>query len=259
MNPLLMRANLIRNFSASLIILVLFSCSKETEEFQTDQLSEYLPTQVGKYIIYRTDSTVFTNFGRTTEIHSFQEKQEINAQLTDNLGRPSYRVFRFLRDTAGIKSWAPAGSFFITPLKNTIEVIENNLRFLKLTLPLQQDNTWKGGRFLPSEPFSAFYNFSNDDNVADWDFTYSSTAASIVLNGQNINNVITLDQVNESINVPITSPAAYASINYAIDKYAKDIGLVYQELTMWEYQPNPGGPSPYKVGFGVKRSMLSHN
>lgn len=254
-----MRANLLRNFSAAFFTLTFFSCTKTTEEFKTDPLSSFFPTQPGKFIIYRTDSTVFTNFGRKVEIHSFQEKQIVDAQVTDNLGRVSYRVFRFFRDTLGLNPWVSAGSFFITPEKNTIEVSENNLRFLKLTLPVAKDNTWKGNRFLPSDPYSAFYNFSNDDNMDAWDYTYSNTGVTVVLNGQTIADVITIDQVNESINVPITSPTAYASINYAVDKYAKTIGLIYQELIMWEYQPNPGGPSPYQVGFGVKRSMLSHN
>ena len=38
--------------------------------------------------------------------------------------------------------------------------------------------------------------------------------------------------------------------------YAKGIGMVSQELVMWEYQPRNGG---YKVGFGVKHTMLNHN
>ena len=65
--------------------------------------------------------------------------------------------------------------------------------------------------------------------------------------------------MNETINVPVTDPNAYAAKTYAIDKYAKGIGLIYQELDMWEYQPNTGGTSGYKVGFEVKRTLLDHN
>ena len=99
-----MRALLFRFLTASLVILTLFSCKKETTtvdgyDYQTARLTEIFPLQTGKYITYRTDSTVFTNFGRDTEIHSYQEKHIIDSQFTDNLGNISYRVYRYLTDS----------------------------------------------------------------------------------------------------------------------------------------------------------------
>lgn len=75
-----------------------FSCN-EKEEFVTEQLNEYIPLQVGKYITYRIDSLVFTNFGRTIETRRYQVKEQVDAQITDNLGRPSFRIYRYLRDS----------------------------------------------------------------------------------------------------------------------------------------------------------------
>src|SRR5207302_5562748 len=109
------------------------------------------------------DSTLFTNFGTTTVVHSYQEKHQIDSLTTDNLGRPSYRVFRFIRDTAGTQAWKPNGSYFITPLDKSVEVVENNLRFVKLSLPIQQNFTWRGNGHLPSDPYN--YNFNNDDDI----------------------------------------------------------------------------------------------
>jgi hypothetical protein len=428
-----MRANyllLLTLFAATSLL----SCKKKTEEFQTEQLSEYLPLKVGSRITYRVDSTVFwTNFGRTTEVHSYLEKDSIDAQLPDALGRPSYRVFRFQRDTASLGPWVAAGTFFITPLQNTVEVIENNLRVIKLALPIRQDLTWKGNRFLQDEPFSTQYTFSNDDNMAFWDFTYEKTNDVFQYKQQTLDNVLkvvqvdekipldTVDVVNNKATLPqnssavwlrgtatdtviltVPTPAAghgqltiynqtnfYASLNkiiippgvgldyefynnkwyypspltvvnnkvtfpakasvayifgtatdsikvnvsqidtfnttkvtvynksnfnayctfnpylstisippgygrsyelrngqwiffnnsntlldkdpyiigqpfgntnYSVEKYAKGIGLVYQEFLMFEYQPNLGGQGGgYKIGFGVKRTMIEHN
>lgn len=252
----LMRAN---QFLLLLTCTALFfSCKKETEEFKAQPVSDYVVTQPGKYIIYRTDSTLFPNFGASTKINSYQEKFEIDAATADNLGRPSYRVFRYIRDTAGTQAWKPQGTLFFTPTENNLEVIENNLRFLKLAGPVKQDKTWKGNRYLPNNPYSAYYEFSNDVNIADWDYTYKGLDETIKLNNKTVTNVVTVEQINESINAPVTTPAAYGYINTSIEKYAKGIGLVYQELTMWEYQP-PASPRPGYRGFGVKRSMLDHN
>lgn len=254
-----MRANLFLLSVLLITALVFSSCEKETEEVILEDTSEYQPLSVGKFITYRLDSTVFVNFGRDEETHSFQEKHVIDAEVTDALGRPAYRIFRFTRDTSGLEPWKSAGTYFITNTGNTVEISENNLRSLRLADPLKLDFEWKGNRYLPTEPFGSSYNFSNDDYMYDWDFTYEVLDESLQLKNHLVEDVVTIKHIDESINVPITTATAYASINYAVDKYAKGIGLVYQELIMWEYQPNPGGPSGYKTGFGVKRSMIDHN
>ncbi|MDQ6609491.1 MAG: hypothetical protein M3Y85_06700 [Bacteroidota bacterium] len=246
-----------RFFLPLLAAVFFFSCKKETEVFQTEALSTYLPTQPGKYITYRLDSTLFTNFGASVVVHSYQEKHEVDALITDNLGRPAYRVFRSIRDTTGTKPWQPVGSYFITPLTNTVEVVENNLRFLKLASPIKEGNTWKGNRYLPADAYNT-YDFSNDDNIGDWDYTYTKVGSSLTLSGQVYANTITVDQINESTNAPLANSNAYGYLNYSVDKYAKGLGLIYQELTMWEYQPISSGRPGFK-GFGVKRSIIAHN
>jgi hypothetical protein len=244
----------------SLLFLSFFviSCDKTTEELATDKPTDYFQFQPGKSITYRLDSTVFTLQGRNTEIHSYQEKHVVDSEISDNLGRKSYRVFRFIRDLTGTQPWAPSGSYFITPVDNTIEVIENNLRILKLVGPIKEGKAWKGNNFLSNEPYETIYNFDNDDEMYDWDYTIDEIDGTISLNNKTIENVITINVIDESFNVPITDPNTYASKSFLSEKYAKNIGLIYQEYELWEYQPNPGG-SPYKNGFGVKRTMLDYN
>ena len=179
------------------VAILLFSCKKKTEIFQTDNLSDYTPLTVGKYITYRLDSTVFTNFGRSTEIHSYQIKHVIESQITDNLGRPSYRIFRYLRDTAGTQSWAPAGSYFITPLSTQVETVEDNLRFIKLHAPIVNDFTWKGNKYLNSDPYSSLYSFTNDDEMDNWDYHYESINDNFRYNQQTLTDVVKVIQIDE--------------------------------------------------------------
>lgn len=243
----------------AVIPLLFFSCKKTTEKIYNEPLSDYLPLQSGKYITYRIDSTVFTNFGRIMEIHSYQVKHVVDSQITDNLGRPSYRVFRYTRDTAGTQPWVPTGTYFITPLSADVELIEDNLRFIKLVLPIQQNYTWKGNANLPLNPYESLFNFSIDVGIQDWDFTYKNLDSTLSFAGNNYSNVWTIEEANDSINVPITNLSAYASKTRSVDKYAKNIGLVYREYVLWEYQPDPNGPSGYQVGFGIKMWMIDHN
>jgi hypothetical protein len=241
--------------ASSLII----SCNSK-DDFTSESLSDYMPLAVGKYITYRIDSMVFTNFGRTTEIHKYQVKHQVDALLTDNLGNPTYRIARYLSDSTGTQPWQAAGTYMITPLSDQVEVIEDNLRFIKLHLPFKDGFTWKGNKYLPNDPYSSLYNFSNDDNMVDWDYYYDGGPSGFSYKGNNYSDVYTVEEADESFNVPITSPNSYAARSRAVEKYARGIGLVYREYELWEYQPNTGGSGgPYKTGFGITMWMIAHN
>jgi len=243
----------------AILISTLFSCNKK-EEFSSEALSDYMPLVVGKYITYRLDSMVFTNFGRSTEIHKYRVKVLIESQKTDNLGRPTFRVFRFLSDSSGTQPWEASGTYNITPLADQIEVVENNLRFIKLHLPFKNGFTWKGNKYLPNDPYGTLYNFSNDDNMEDWDYFYDGEATTFSYRGISYNNVYTIEEADESFNVPITITNAYAARTRSVERYSKGIGPVYREFELWEYQPNPGGSGgPYKTGFGITMWMVDHN
>lgn len=228
-----MRAN---KFQLSVLIIaavLVISCERKTEDFQTDQIADYLPLQTGKYITYRLDSTVFVQAGTSTQIHSYQEKHIVDAKFNDNLGRPSYRIFRYTRDTAGTTGWNQAGSYYITPLQNSAEVVEHNLRSLRLVLPIKQDQTWKGNRFMPADPYSTLVGddaFGSDNNIQDWDFTYTDVNASVTLKGVTYNNVLKVNHIDEQVNIPIVDQRTYAFWNYSEDNYAKGIGLIYQNF-----------------------------
>ena len=253
-----------RKFPLILIIALFsiagfYSCD-EKEELVSEDIAAYLPLVPGKYITYRLDSMVFTSFGSVTEIHKYQVKHQVDALLTDNIGRPAYRVFYYIRNEAGTSPWQTAGSYFITPLADQVEVIDDNLRVIKLHMPVTDGFSWKGNRYLPANPYNTLYDFNNDDFMDDWDFYYDGLPGSFSHAGFNYDNVLSVEQVDELFNVPITSPSSYASQSRAVEKYSKDIGLVYREFVMWEYQPNTGNPAgPSKTGFGVTMWMIDHN
>ena len=256
--------------------IIISSCEKQTEEFQTEALADYVPLQAGKYITYRLDSTVFVNFGRTTQIHKYQVKHVVDQQITDNLGRPAWRVFRFIRDSVNATSWTPAqpwipfGSYMVTVLNDQLEVFDDdNLRFIKLHLGIREGNNWKGNKYLPNNPYGPAFNFSVDDAMESWDYFYDEKDGSFSFAGKNYTDVLTVEQIDEKENYPATDPSSYASQARSVEKYSKGIGLVYREYFLWEQQPNPilvspGPPpvynyDPFRIGFGIKMWMIDHN
>jgi len=258
---LLMRLiSIIRLLLFTGITSLLFSCQTSKEDYQTEQLKDYLPLVTGKYITYRIDSMVFTNFGRNTEIHRYRVRNVVDAQVTDNLGRPAYRIFRYITDSLGTGPWVPYGSYMVTPLDNQYELTEDNLRFIKLHMPIKKDFNWKGNSYLPTNPYDALYNFSNDDNMADWDFYYKELAGIFSYRNNNYTDVVTVEESDEVYNVPIVDVNAYAAISRSVEKYSKNTGMIYRQYELWEYQPNTGGSGgPYKTGFGITMWMIDHN
>ena len=81
--------------------------------------------------------------------------------------------------------------------------------------------------------------------------------ASETIQGKTYNDVYTVAEADEATNYPNTNPQDYASYSFAVEKYSKNIGLVYRELMLWEQQPST--PDPYKVGFGIRMWMIAHN
>lgn len=242
----------LKTFLLILAVLSFFSCKKSTEEFETTAISEYSPLVIGKYITYRLDSTVFyTNFGTTTEVFTYQVKHLVDAAITDNIGRPAYRIIRYIRKNL-TDNWVPDNTFMAINTGKSLEFIENNQRFLKLQQPIVNSFSWKGNTYIDT--------YSPNSNVRyldGWDYTYDSVGTPLQIGSYNFENTLKVSQRDEIIGNP-ADPAFYSEINYGSENYAKGLGLVYRRFLHVEYQPPTSGPG-YKVGYGVTYSIIDHN
>lgn len=236
-----------------IILVLLASCKKEDANFTSDSISDYFPLQVGKYITYNLDSTVFINFGQDQVVNHYQAKDEVDAQITDNLGRPAFRIIRYLR-TDSTQPWAPNNVFMAVSTRNSLEYVENNLRFLKLMLPIKEGFTWKGNSYIDT--------YSTDLDVTyldDWDYVYDSVGVPLTINSINIDSTITVDERDEFLGQdPSIAGTQYAEKTYSIEKYGKGIGLIYRDFLHWEFQGSQS-LSPGYTGYGVTMSIIDHN
>lgn len=238
------------------VSVVLFSsCTKDNEELQTTPVSDYYPLQVGKYVTYQLDSLRYINFGTKDTTISYQVKHVVDGQTTDALGRPAYRIIRYIRKDA-TKPWNPDNTFMAVPTDFAIEFIENNLRYLKLKAPIRNGFSWKGNSYIDA------YSLNSDlKYLADWDYTYDSVDNKITLGAISLDSTLKVAQRDEVIGAPGV-PTAYSEINIGIEKYAKHIGLVYRKFLHSEYQPptTPGGNGKYSdFSYGVTMTMIDHN
>lgn len=242
---------------AGFFTAVLFSaCKKQTEEYTTAALSDYMPLETGKYIIYQLDSFRYVPQTLRPLTISYQVKLEVDALITDNLGRPAYRIYRYIRTTSA-EPWAMDNTFMAINTGTAMEFVENNLRFVKLKMPITQDYTWKGNSFINTTADTAAFNFRYLDG---WDYIYDSLDAPLTLDGVNLDNTIKVAQRDDVVGNP-DDPNSYSEINYGVEYYAKGIGMVYKRFLHSEYQPPING---YDGTFsdatrGATFTMIEHN
>jgi len=238
------------------MILLLISCTKGNANFTLEPVNDYFPLHVGKYITYDLDSTVVTNFSQELTIKHYQAQYRVDAEVTDNLGRAAFTISRYLR-TDSTQPWTTDNVFTAIPTGKSIEFIEDNLRFIKLMMPVEEGFSWKGNSYLPTFPYP-MYQSTGTDFTEGWDYTYDSIGVPLTINSILIENTLKVAEVEDISGDPTLQPDQYAYKNYSVEKYGKGIGLIYREFFLWEYQPQYT-ITPGYTGFGVKMSMIDHN
>jgi hypothetical protein len=158
----------------------------------------------------------------------------------DNSLRLSYMINTQIR-RADTLPWRSGEVFYATPTETGLEVMQSNLRFLKLTFPIAHGKTWMGNSMIPAQDQDYQY-------LHDWTYRYQDFQRAFNTGKVEFQNTVTVMQHDEQQNDPETMPMAYAFRTYAKEVYAYDIGMVYKELTHWTYDP---GTSQCRKGYSV--------
>jgi hypothetical protein len=238
----------------------LTGCDKKDDSYSANAVTDYMKLETGKYVIYRLDSTTFINFGQKDTTVSYQAKDVVEGPATDNLNRAGWRIVRYLRPLTSTSEsdWRVNITYFVIPSQSNIELTEGNFKYIKLVSPLSNGRTWRGNGYLPDNPYKDLYEFSNDEDIQDWTFTYQDVGTTASYNNKDYDSTLTVVQIADSTNVPVIDARVPGSKTYSVETYAKHVGLVYKEFVMWEYQP-PTSTSHYYTGFGIKMTIIDHN
>ena len=214
----------------ALIILaaIFFVACKKTDERKYPSYTQFVNPKVGKYIIYQLDSIVTISFGASFITKSYLIKDSISGKFFDNQNRESFKIFRYLYDSAA-KVWNTTNTFYMTPLSTKLEYVEDNNRYTKLVNPVTEENAWQGNSYIGNSIFS-FSNFSN------WNFFYKNINQPAQIGNLKFDKTITVVQYDSVDNKPLFDPKNYYQYNKSYEIYADTIGLVYKDLLSWEYQ-----------------------
>ena len=237
-----------------LTILLLFGCKKESETLSVPSLTDYYPLQTGSSFTYRLDSTLYVAFGTAIQVNSYIAKDSIISTFQDNLGRPSFLVYRYLSDTLQSKPFTYSLSYYITPTNNTIEVTDaDNLRYIKLTNPVGASTPWNGNVYIDVSDSKTFY-------LNDWQYQYQDINQPFTVLAGSLDSTVTVLQNDYSSTTDPNDPTVIHYRTYSSEVYAKGIGLIYKDLVYWVKQPIGGlSPGYTAESFGLRLNLISHN
>lgn len=196
-----------------LILSISVSCTKHKAETPPDLGYDYAPIKIGKYVVYDVDSTVYDDFFGDTIITKYRIKEKFEENITDNEGRSAIRLVRYIKMFDATKDysnipWVIKDVWNYTKTNTTLEVVEEDIRFTKLTFPVKEDATWNGNAF---------------NTMGEWEYSYTYIDKRETLNGNVFENVLCVKQKDDKL-------INYIHRQYYIEKYAKGVGLIYKEI-----------------------------
>lgn len=253
-----------RKYTVPLLIVLLATAftSCQRDQVNTSGINvgyDFFPLKVGKYITYNVDSTYWNDFtsGQPYQIQC-QQRYEVTDSFRDDQGRLSYRINVYLRyhDT---DPWLMDNVVNVTRTNTGLEYTQKNMKFLKLIFPVQNAAAWDGNVFLPlNDPDPIFDEYNNEA----WQYEYSDFGKDFDPGNNPYENTVTVNEIDDQVNDPDVDSTAYAERNYAQEKYAYGIGLIYRERIYWTFQPNlgpEGGGSGHKKGYAVEMRAIENN
>jgi hypothetical protein len=230
------------------------SCTK-TEQLKTAYIKDYHPIEVGKYITYKLDSTLYINLNTEKVVRSYIIQDLVDAKITDNLGRDAFRIRRLIRSNTDTTQWSDNTSYIVVPLDHSLEMIENNLRYIKLQEPIRENFSWKGNNYINT------YSEPDLQYLDAWEYNYGNVDLPYSIDTQSWPETITVTQRDEVLGTP-GNTSFYWEVNHSVEVYSKGIGLVFKDFLHEAWQP-PNitcAEGCYESnGYGVRLTFLNSN
>lgn len=203
-------------FFPALILLAVFSCKKDKPAVPAPDLGLlYFPLITGNYIIYDVDSAVHDDFKDSVIRFTYQVKELVESEFTDNAGKVNFRMERYKRSQ-------PADAWILTDVwaahvnTSRAERFEENTWYVKMIFPVKQNAQWNGNAF---------------NSLEEMEYEYIETHITETLSGKSYDSVTTVLQADDKNAI---------SRLYAVEKYAKNIGMVYKEYINLDLQRDSG-------------------
>jgi hypothetical protein len=216
-----------------LFLLIITGCSSDDEP-TIDVGKSYVPLRVGNFQIYEIDQITYSPLEEPEELH-YQLKTEVVDSFEHNAGGYGYVIRRSLRDSES-DSWTYDESWSVRVNDLEAVVNESNTSFVKIAFPVVVGKRWNGNAY-------------NSSDADEYELTIVNQPYEI--GDMQFENTIVVDQENR---------VDLLFNDRRFEVYAKDIGLIYSEITDLEYcsEVDCFGQNKIEQGIVYKQTIIDH-
>lgn len=189
-----------------LFLILSAACTRDEEPSTEIPDLDYFPLETGAFIVYDVDSVSITQNVETP--YAFQLRVTVAGSFTNAEGNTSYVLQRHTRDDE-TKPWKAAGTWTAWKTTRQAVVTEGNTSYVKLQFPISEGLGWNG---------NALNDLGGTDRCSGVDcdrYEITSIDPQVIVQQDSAVDILTKD--------------------IRIEKYAKDIGLIYKESTHYQY------------------------
>lgn len=192
-------------------IIIFYACKKETGD-PVDMGHKYFPVNTGHWVVYDVDSISYNDFTGEIDSFNYQIKEIVESVFTDNSGRESQRLERYIRHS-DTDEWSLKNVWYETRTMSGAERVEENLRLVKLIFPPEESQEWNG-------------NIYNTLDAQTYKF-------------QNVHDPYTINNTtfDSTLTVLQRSQLTLISDNFQQEIYAANIGMVYKKYVSLVKKP----------------------
>ncbi len=199
---------------------MLFSSCEKTEDLTIDYKYDYYPSQKGHYVIYDVDSIIFDEFAHSSDTFQYQKKYVVDSAFVDGSGNNAFRIVRYQRPDS-TQGWALCDVWWASTPNNSLEVVEENQRFVKLLFPPKENQKWDGNKYLVDSLEASWWYWRLDE----WEYTIADLDAPATIQGMTFDSTLTVNQQSDSTLI-------HKVISY--EQYAKHVGMIYKKFIALE-------------------------
>lgn len=232
-----------------LCALLLSSCKKEVVPYNDAAMGkDYFPLSIGHFVEYDVDSFYFNDFAKRVDTFHYELKDVVESEFTDNAGRKSFLIHRYKRQDTSY-SWSEHHTYYCVENAYNIEVVEDNLRFIKMVFPVKVNTRWDGNVYLPANLITEYKWLSG------WEYKYVNINEPFNTGFLNFENTVTINHVDVVVGDSLDM-GNYSERTFSRERYAKNAGLITREVVYWDYQSET---TKYRKGFMIIYRAKNYN
>lgn len=185
-----------------LILIINFSCDPE-EYSEVKSYQDYFPIEIQKEKKFLVTNIIHNSFGKDTS--SYYLKEIITESFIDLEGDTAYRIHRYWRNDT-TQTYEIKDVWVVKKSENSIQQLEENIRFTKLIFPINKNSFWNGNAF---------------NNLGYQEYSVQS-----IHTGFNLNNLI----FDSCVSINQNYKSNLLEYENSQEVYSLGLGLVYKEV-----------------------------